>query len=784
VRVAGLVLAWAEAIAAALSGTGSAALGRGRRAGLASAVAIAVLVLPATAIGGVRPHRADGKLGDWRGRPSFMSGQTNISRGELIYTDWLYDDFGADIDGLAANPTAWAYIFYPTVGDYRYPTDERRFGYNAADIRELRIAADRKRLHVLLSMETMTVPDAAAAMLAIDTDGDGATGAGSWPDGVGIDTAGADRFVTLWGTGGSVRDAEGRRLGRPRQAVNTKHNAIEASVARRLLGRISPRARVWLVTGLADADRGRFKPVPGGSPTQDEPGGGGADATAVFNVAFRPDEPHTLDAYWGDGEQARALARRDVDPFAQPLRLRPLRRRESVPFKLTPGYHNAVYRSRHELGEGIYLERDNSGDAVVLGNTKPQFKSRWQPYGVFVPESYAPGGPLTVVAHASLESHNMWGTSNPGMLRQVGEERRSVLITPLGRGHINFYMTAGLADAIEAVEHAQRLFKTDPLRTSITGYSMGGYLAFRLGLLMPDRFARASAYNPPPAYAIWPYPADPIAGDKPYIEPGITTKIAANGLNLPYEIVAGVNDEEVPISGVRHQVDTFDSLGNPYRYYEHPAADHLRRRQADEWGHTRDWLGDDRIDPNPARVRYARYLIIDLPDFGLRFDGAYWMDGLTVRSADDPAKAGPDEHALADVTTYGLGKPLPETVGETFLFPGPPLPATVRGRASVDGAPLPRRNRFEAELTNVGRVTLAVARMGLDPGAPLTAKLAGDGTTTLRLAGRFGAVTATLDGTPVPVARTSGAITLGLPLGGPGAHELSIRPGPARMVRR
>lgn len=749
-----------------------------RRLTLSGAVAAtAFLLLPPLAVGAVRPHVADGKLGDWRGRPSAISGTTNLSRGELVYTDWLYDDFGADTDGLPTNPVAWAFVFYPTVGDYRYPTDEARYGTNAADLRELRIAADRKRLHLLVSLETMIVRDATAVMLALDTDGDAGTGAATWPDGVGINTPGADRFVTLWGTGGAVRDAAHRALGRPRQTVNLKHNAIEASVSRRLLGSISPKARIWLVTGLADAAGDRFKAVRGGAPTADEPGGGGANATAAFNVAFRPDEPHEqTSSYWGDREQATALARRDVAPFAQALHLRPLRRRQSVPFRLTPGYHNAVYRSRHELGEGIDLQRANSGAAFAIGDTNPQFKSRWQPYGVYVPESYAPGAPLTVVGHASLESHNQYGAGSPGLLRQIGEERRSVLITPLGRGHINFYMASGLVDVVEAIEHAQARFKTDPARTSIMGYSMGGYLAFRLGLLMPDRFARASAYNPPPAYSIWAYPARPVAGDESFIEPGITTKIVGNGLNLPYEIVAGVNDEEVPISGVRHQVDTFEALGNPYRYYEHPVADHLRRRQADEWGHTRDWLGDRRIDRNPARVRYARYPIMDLPRFGLRFDGAYWIDGLAVRSADDPARAGPEEHAQVDATTYGLGKPTPASTPESFVFPGPPLPATVRGRSPVDGAPPRGRNAFDAQLTNVGRVTLDVGRMGLDPTRPLGAKLDGDGMTTVVLAGRFGRVSATLDGRPVAVGRVPDGINVSVDLAGPGAHDLAVRP--------
>ncbi|HEX8744207.1 MAG TPA: prolyl oligopeptidase family serine peptidase [Thermoleophilaceae bacterium] len=748
-----------------------------RKLTFAGAVAATtILLLPTVAVGAARPHVADGKLGDWRGRASAISGVTNVSRGELVYTDWLYDDFGADTDGLPTNSVAWAFVFYPTVGDYRYPTDEARYGTNAADLRELRIAADRRRLHLLVSLETMIVRDAAAVMLALDTDGDASTGAATWPDGVGIDTPGADRFVTLWGTGGAVRDEAGRALGRPRQAVNLKHNAIEASVSRRLLGRISPKARIWLVTGLANAARGRFQPVSDGSPTAEEPGGGGANATAAFNVAFRPDEPHeTFSSYWGDRDQATALARRDVAPFAHPLHLRPLRNRRSVTFKLKPGYHNAVYRSRHELGEGIDLQRANSGPAFALGNTDPQFRSRWQPYGVYVPESYAPGGPLTVVGHASLESHNQYAGS-PGLLRQIGEERRSVLITPLGRGHINFYMASGLVDVVEAIEHAQARFRTDPARTSIMGYSMGGYLAFRLGLLMPDRFAVASAYNPPPAYSIWAYPARPVAGDESFVEPGITTKIAANALNLPYEIVAGVNDEEVPISGVRHQVETFEALGNPYRYYEHPVADHLRRRQADEWGHTRDWLGDRRIDPDPARVRYARYPIMDLPRFGLRFDGAYWVDGIALRSADDPGAAGPDEHALVDVTSHALGKPLPATEHEAFAFPGPPLPATVRGRVPVAGEVPPRANRFEAQLTNVERMTLDVGRMGLDPTRPLGARLDGDGTTTLVLVGRFGNVSATLDGDPVGVGRVPGGISVAVDLAGPGPHDLAVHP--------
>ena len=749
---------------------------RARVGAIAIAVVVAVLAL-APGASGAPARRVDGKLGDWRGSPSMVSGQTTLSRGELIYTDWLYDDFGADTDGLPSNSVAWGFMFYGTQGDYRYPTNESRFGTNAADLRELRLAADRKRLYMLVSLQTLLARDTTAGMLAIDTDGNSHTGAKTWPDGVGIDTPGADRFVTLWGTGGDVRDASGKLLGRPKQAVNLKDNAIEASVPRKLLGAVSPNARVWFVTGLADAAHGRFLPVPSGSPTATQPGGGGAGATAAFNVAFRPNEPHgTQTEFWSDTAQATALAKRDITQFSYPLQLGALRTRASLPFSLQPGYYNGVYRSQYNFGEGIDLQTHLSGEAAALGNSQPQFKSRYQPYGLYIPKGYHPGAPLTIVGHASLETENQW-SSTPNLLKQLGDERGSVLITPLGRGHINFYLSAGLADVLEATASAQRMFKTDPLRTSITGYSMGGYLTFRLGLLMPDKFARASAYNPPPAYAIWPYPAAPVNGDPAFTEPGITTKIVENGLNLPYEIVAGDTDEEVPISGVRHQVDRFDALGNPYRFYEHPVANHTARSMADEWGQTRDWLGNYALDPNPAEVRYKRYPIMDLPQLRYHFDGAYWVDDLAVRSHDRPASAGPNEFGMVDATTYGLGKRRPATAPESFLYPGPPFPATVKGRKPVPGAVLPRGNAFDAAFTNLAYAGFDLGRMGLSPSEPIHAQLRGDGPITLWLSGPFPRVSARLDGRAVSALHTRHGLRLpDLAVTAGAAHQLEIAP--------
>src|SRR5437870_1312166 len=84
------------------------------------------------------PHRADGNLSDWVGDPTMLAGETRVSKGELIYDDYVYDDYGADLNGGPDNPVFRGNLD-PTRGDYRYPTNSNRYGYNAADLRELRV---------------------------------------------------------------------------------------------------------------------------------------------------------------------------------------------------------------------------------------------------------------------------------------------------------------------------------------------------------------------------------------------------------------------------------------------------------------------------------------------------------------------------------------------------------------------------------------------------------------------------------------------------------------------
>ena len=201
---------------------------------LALALAVLAITPPAAFAGAGTPHRADSKLNDWRGDPTDIAGHVQVSRGELIYTDYLYDDYGADVNGTGDKPAFRSTP--PTSGDYRYPPDQR-YGHNAADIRELRLALDGDGLHGMLALQTLIDRNAAVMTIAIDTDGDESTGAGEWPANAGIATPGADAFVTLTGDDATWTDAAGRTRSIP-ESVHEGANAIEFDVPAKQLGKL------------------------------------------------------------------------------------------------------------------------------------------------------------------------------------------------------------------------------------------------------------------------------------------------------------------------------------------------------------------------------------------------------------------------------------------------------------------------------------------------------------------------------------------------------------------
>ena len=725
-------------------------------------------------------HRADGKLSDWRGDPTMLAGESRVSQGELIYDDWLYDDYGPNLD-QASNPPAFRSNLAPTRGDFRYPTNANRYGYNAADLRELRVAADARGLHIVAFLQTLKERDSTAVTVAIDS-GMGREGF-PWPGGVGIDSPGADTFVTFWGTGGTITDRRGRPIKLRDQAVNLTENAIEVDVPWSAVPYLRRRTvTLYAVTGLADPQAGGYTQVPLGQPSANAPGGGLTGATAAWDAAFDPTEQWTrlVGSHWGEERQAERLAQRDLTGLGQQVSLADLEGGITEPYAPQPGhFYNRIFRSTQSFGEGISLKQGSPG-----GSPDPMFLSPYQPYGLYLPDDYDPDtpAPLLLNGHSLDVNQNEYQAVSPNLFNQLGDERSSIVFTPLARGTDTWYIDAGFEDVMEAWDDVRAHYAVDEDRTHIGGYSMGGYMTYRMGLLMPDRFASATPYVGPPAYQLWLPPAPPQPPSD-YDVAGQTNNIVVNGLDLPYEINNAGADELVPPAGAQAQAQTFRDVGNPHLFYFYPTSDHLALIVADEWGHTRDWMDRfERRNLSPDEVRYKRYPSMDLPQHGLHFDGAYWVDGMVVRTPSDSCAPGTSSCESAsgqvDAYTLGHGHARSTTQSVTTAYPGPPFPATVQGVERVPSGPITRQNRFEATFTNLRAASFETGRMGLDPAAPLSAKLTesgGGGFFDLTLRGDFGPVTAKLDGLAVPVQQTADGIVLTFGLTG-GDHELTVTP--------
>lgn len=693
-----------------------------------------------------------------RGNPGAISGRTVLQCGALVHTDYLYDAWGPNLDGVGNPPAFPSAPASQTSGDYRYP-DEPRYAGDGADLRELRLELGRKGLRGEVSLQTMADPAAAIATVAIDVDGDARSGSGAWPDGANLTTPGADLLVTVWGGGARLTDATGSVRSIPGGAKAAK-DRFEFTIPRAALGELAARPRVWAGVGLATGD-GRYAEV--------EPG-----ATAVWDLAFQGRETFEGASAWGDQRQAAALAGADLTAFSTRFKPKSMRAGRSTSPRLAPGYYNAVFRSASDYGDGISTREPNP-----LGTSDPEFLGRHQPYGLYVPVGLRPGreAPLLLALHSLSRNHNQYVGTTPNLLEELGGRRGSIVITPLARGVDTWYLDSGLVDTLEAwddVASGIAGLRVDPERTSLMGYSMGGYGTYRLGLLMPDRFARAATFVGPPAFAAWvpPYVALPEAR---WQASSLTNPLVPNALNLPYEINVGGSDTLVPQSGTKAQAASFAAAGNEYRFYLHPDANHYTFALDDVWDHTRKWLGNHRRVVNPRRVRYVRMPAFDLPGRGLVFDGAYWADGIEPRD-------GTLGTATVDVTAEALAEPSGAIVdeGTTELPAGAAgsTAATVTGQHLVPGGQPKLRNGFTATLTNVGSVELDARRMRLDLGRRLVAHLSGDGPTTLRLRVPRGAgpVRATLDGSAIVVRRRGRLLELPLPLGGEEPHRLTITP--------
>ncbi len=721
-------------------------------------------------------HTVDGLTDDWHGTGTSFGGTIVRSAGELVYTDHLFDAYGAD-DGTDADrlgkleplneAVPETYRLEPIftsdiVGELGGPGDtplsaSETYGdagrQDVADLLDVRLAPGPDELNLLARTTSMAAPTDTALLVLVDTvDGSPAY---EVPFGAGIRTESADVAVLVAdGAGVAVDLATNTTTPVPVAVDATGYsNAIEAALPARLL----TGGRTW-----EDLDRvrvavaaGRYDPaLPGFADLPEVPAN-------LANVAFRTAEPVTV---FFESQQAVALNGGSIDEFLLDVDLAALRAGVDETWTPGPGYHDRIFLSSPSISteggtEGIY-----------------------QHYGLYLPSTYNPAtpAPLTFWLHWRGGKAHSAATVAPRIFRDQGEAIGGVVISPRGRGTSSWYLGKGLVDFNEVWADAFASFALDPDRVVVSGHSMGGWGSYLLSILYPDRFAAAFPVAGPVTQGAWTgldfegcddmqfeeYTPCYIGANDSDPRTQHTRPLLENVRNVPLAIFQGAADELVPVSGVTRQVEQLAKLGFRHRYFVFPTYEHYSHPINDEWAEGVRYTSSFRRDPNPVRVSYVRDMAFERtvetgpsqknPTAGLSFDfdRAYWMSELTpVDETNGVARF--DGRTLTRRDDALL---LPEAGGPTA--PGQVGPFTMTGLAWLTN-PLPAPaavNGFAVTLEGVKAVRLDLARMGVVTPGAVTGTVTADAPIELRLAGAWVTAPVVRIGSAVVTATVSGGV--------------------------
>ncbi|GAB2640501.1 hypothetical protein GCM10027270_31390 [Nocardioides ginkgobilobae] len=668
-------------------------------------------------------------------RISRTSGTGRLHGGASYWTDFVYDDHGAAIpSGMSLDNLA---LLAPEQGVYAQPTEAAG---NGADVFVAAVGADRRATYWRVDWTTLADPDVPIAVWALDTDRDLSTGKDEWPAAAGVTSPGLDRALVVSSRGawlhnprrGLVVDVleRGGRL-----TVDEQTRSFVLRVPKRLL----PARGSWRVrlgAGLADAT-GEAMAAPtmtGGAPLP--PG-----LPHVFNLAFRtPDQetPVVRDSqtaglvaamealaagnpvtgqlgagglaryvtgnFWMEDAQADALAAGDASPFSHVVRWRDLATKRRTAEPLVRGYSNRWYLSRLDLGEGVLPNPTTE----VTGDGAPNVLSPVQPYSVYVPTSYRRGEatPLTWTLHSLSVNHNQYGAYDPQLLQALCEDRDSICAGTLGRGPDGWYFDEAEVDYWQVWRALADGFTLDPRRTVMTGYSMGGWAGYHLGLAHPDLYAEVVSLAGPPQCGVsldGDQIVNPAFGGRCTTD-GTAYDLVGNALHVPFRIGQGTLDQLVPFPSVEQQVSRFSDLGLRHRFVRYPAEDHLVFATQDRFTTVLDGLGRPTVERDPRQVDFTWRPHLTRPALGIGATTAYWLRGLAARdsSPGSLARVQAVSEALpgtdVEVVTSGptpVVSPLPALLQETTWRPGPALPIS---------------DVLTLGLTNVSRVTVDLAR--------------------------------------------------------------------------
>jgi hypothetical protein len=656
-------------------------------------------------------------------------GTSRFAGGALFWTDFLYDDHGA-----AGVPVSLPSGGAPPRGTYIYPAGPA--ARNGADIFRVGVGLTDTDTWWRVDWNTLLDPSVPIALFTFDTDR-ATTTTDDWPGGAGVRSAGIDLALLVSASGARLIDLTTHASTPVEHTVDMSARSFLARVPRSLV----EAAGTWtvrLAAGLANDQGDGFADVPlshGAKPGQPN----------VYNVAFRThDQEKAHLNFWSDAAQADALADGDVSQFSLAVPWDALADRITTDEPVVTGTSTRWYVSSLELGQGVADTAPVSTDPVFLG--------RVQPYSVCLPSTYAPGRmlPLTLLLHSLALGQNQFASIGPRLLHQICEDRDSVVVTPLARGPSCWYLDEGELDLWEVWARVAEQLGTDPNRTVISGYSMGGYGTYRLALAYPEVFAQAVVLAGPPACGVKLLPDVNIPAnldpDSHCAREGDTLRLLVNARWLPFVIAHGLLDELVPFSSILFQVHELDRLGYRYRFSVYPTEDHIGWVFKDEFDDPVSHMGTGLRQGDPGHITFTWYPQLVRHDLGIGPHQVWWLSQLT---ADPDTTATGGAKASVDARSHARPDPTRTTwrhrgfEPDLDLSPGLYTELIWRIGSAVD--PLPS---LALNLTRVAGLTVDVARAGLAALSASTIGVVTDTLTHITLAALPPATTVLLDGQP------------------------------------
>jgi predicted esterase len=520
-----------------------------------------------------------------------VSGTASIVDGTYVWTDYAYDDRGPNLDEADRTDLDAA------GGDASYPEGWR----NDADLIQLQLGAADGGVTVRAVFETLTDPTVPVVVLGFDTDGDATTG--------------EDSFGDDWSVDGGIGAEEWVVVHDPAVDVPLAVDAVEAEDVV-----VDPATNTIDATIPLDPGDARWNAV---AVTATVPEQSVDPTLELHDLAFVGDEPEyrwqddiQADVLAGQEDVANAIAEIDFGQLAE--------QGTELTDAATPGFHTYLYESELDLGEGV-APAPAPEDGL-------EYRGPYQPYLVWIPdEGTEPGEPMTLFLHGLTQNHlgsvlspdgSYLGTGRPlsEEIHHLGEYARDGLdfaphnltVWPLARGEGLGYRGIAEQDSLDVLADASERFAPDPDRIILSGGSMGGIGAFRLGALHPDLFSVAA-------------PLIGLATDE-------TQDLLGNFWNLPIRQINGLVDPLIPAEAATLTTDRLDQLELAYRAW-----------MLDQRGHEAGGFVYDCVNASlpefervalPADVRYTvdPATFVSDPESGLAlsYDGAYWISGMEV----------------------------------------------------------------------------------------------------------------------------------------------------------